>query len=322
MTAQVFFLQLAGVVGLVLILVVNIIFMEWWERKFMGHMHVRLGPMHTGFHGTLQPFADMLKMLGKEDIRPDAADRTFFWLAPIIAVVPAILAMAVLPLAPGFALADIGHGFFFVFAMQTIMPFGYTLIGWASRNKWSLIGGLRSAAQLISYEIPMLLAALSVVLVAGSARMTDIVNAQSHVWYVFKLPLAFLIFTTTAVAEMNRAPFDMVEAESELVAGIQTEYSGMKFALIMMAEYTALLVGSWVISLVFLGGWHMWPLPPSPAWLILKIYVVQSFFVWIRAAWIRLRMDTIMELSWKYLIPAALGNLLLVSGIAMVFKGF
>ena len=215
-------------------------------------------------------------------------DRVFFWLAPMIAVVPAVLAMAVLPLTPGFVLADIGNGFFFVFAMQTIMPFGYTLIGWASRNKWSLIGGLRSAAQLISYEIPMLLSALAVVIVAGSGRLTDIVNAQAHVWYVFKLPLAFVIFVTTAVAEMNRSPFDMTEAESELVAGIHTEYSGMKFGLVMMAEYTAMFVGSWVITLVFLGGWHMWPLPPSWLWVVLKIYLVQSFIIWLRWTWVRL----------------------------------
>jgi NADH-quinone oxidoreductase subunit H len=322
MTPRIFISQLLGVLGIVAALGVNIIVIEWWERKYAGHIQVRPGPMHTGYHGLLQPFADMIKFLSKEDTRPDAVDPVFFWLAPMIAVVPAILAMAVLPLAPGFVLADIGHGFFFVFAMQTIMPFGFTLIGWASRNKYSLIGGLRSAAQLISYEIPMLLSALAVVLVAGSGRLTDIVNAQSHVWYVFKMPLAFLIFFTCAVAEMNRSPFDMTEAESELVAGIHTEYSGMKFGLVMMAEYTAMFVGSWVITLVFLGGWYLWPLPPSPLWVVLKLYLVQSFIIWLRWTWLRLRMDSIMELSWKYLIPAALANLLIVGGLAMAFKGF
>lgn len=317
MTPRLFLMQLAGVLGIIVILGVNVIIIDWWERKFAGHVQMRPGPMHTGFHGILQPFADMIKFLGKEDIVPEQADRLFFWVAPVIAVVPAILAMAVLPLSQGFVLADIQHGFFFVFAMQTIMPFGYTLIGWASRNKFSLIGGLRSAAQLISYEIPMLLSALAVVLVAGSGRITDIVNAQTHVWYAFKMPLAFVIFVTTATAEMNRAPFDVTEAESELVAGIHTEYSGIKFGLVMMAEYTALFVGSWVISLVFLGGWNMWPLPPSPLWLIAKIYIVQTFICWLRWTWLRLRMDSIMALSWKYLIPAALGNLVLVGGLAM-----
>jgi NADH-quinone oxidoreductase subunit H len=322
MTPRIFITQLLGVLGIIVMLGVNVIIIDWWERKFAGHVQLRPGPLHTGFHGILQPFADMIKFITKEDTVPDQVDHLFYWLAPMIAVVPTILAMAVLPLAPGFALADIQHGFFFVFAMQTIMPFGYTLIGWASRNKFSLIGGLRSAAQLISYEIPMLLAALSVIIVAGSGRITDIVNAQTHVWYAFKLPLAFVIFMVTAVAEMNRAPFDMTEAESELVAGIHTEYSGIKFGLVMMAEYTAMFVGSWVITMVFLGGWNLWPLPPSPLWVVAKIYVVQTFICWLRWTWVRLRMDSIMALSWKYLIPAALGNLLIFGGLAMAFKGF
>jgi NADH-quinone oxidoreductase subunit H len=322
MTVRLFIYQLLGVLGLIVVLGVNVIIIDWWERKFAGHVQMRPGPMHTGFHGILQPFADMIKFITKEDTVPDTVDTLFFWVAPVIAVVPAILAMAVLPFGRGIVLADIAHGFFFVFAMQTIMPFGYTLIGWASRNKFSLIGGLRSAAQLISYEIPMLLSALAVVLVAGTANLTTIVEKQAHVWYAFKMPLAFAIFVTTAVAEMNRAPFDMTEAESELVAGIHTEYSGMKFGLVMMAEYTAMFVGSWVITLVFLGGWNMWPLPPSPLWVVLKIYVVQTFICWLRWTWVRLRMDSIMGLSWKYLIPVALGNLVLVGGLAMAFKGF
>lgn len=322
MTASTLILQLLGVLGLIVALGVNVIVIDWWERKFAGHVQMRPGPMHTGFHGLLQPIADMIKFITKEDTVPDRVDKLFFWVAPMIAVVPAILAMAVLPLTSGFVLADMQHGFFFVFAMQTIMPFGYTLIGWASRNKLSLIGGLRSAAQLISYEIPMLLSALAVIVVAGSARLTDIVNAQAQVWYVFKMPLAFVIFMTTAVAEMNRAPFDMTEAESELVAGIHTEYSGIKFGLVMMAEYTAMFVGSWVITLVFLGGWNMWPLPASWIWVVVKIYAVQTFICWLRWTWVRLRMDSIMSLSWKYLIPAALANLIVVGVLAMTIKGF
>jgi NADH-quinone oxidoreductase subunit H len=166
----------------------------------------------------------------------------------------------------------------------------------------------------------MLLAALSVIMVAGTARLTDIVNAQATVWYVFKLPLAFVLFLVTAIAEMNRSPFDMTEAESELVAGIHTEYAGMKFGLVMMAEYTAMLVGAWVITLVFLGGWNLWPLPPSPLWVVLKVYLMQSLIVWVRGAWVRMRIDRTMELSWKYLIPAALGNLLIVGVLVIVFN--
>ncbi len=322
MNARIFLTQLLGALGLIVILGFNVIIMDWWERKLVGHIHRRPGPMHTGWHGILQPFADMLKMLSKEDIVPDRADRLFFWLGPAVAVVPAFMALAVLPLAPGFALADIGNGLFFVFAMQTIMPFGYTLIGWSGHNKWSLVGALRSAAQLISYEIPMLIVALGILLAAGSARLTDIVNAQSTVWYAVKQPIGLLIFFITAVAEMNRSPFDMPEAESELVAGIHTEYAGMKFGLVMMAEYTAMLVGSWMIVLLFLGGWHLWPLPPSPVWLVLKLYLVQSGIIWLRGTYLRLRVDTMMEMSWKYLIPASLANLMLVGVLATTFKGF
>jgi NADH-quinone oxidoreductase subunit H len=327
MTIHLFFLQLLGVLGLLAFMGFNGLFMDWWERKLIGHIHVRPGPMHTGWHGALQPLADVVKMLSKEDIVPDRADRLFFWMGPVIAIVPAFLAMAVLPLAPGFALADIGHGLFFVFAMQTIMPFGYTMIGWSGHNKWSLVGSLRSAAQLISYEIPMLIAALGVVMLAGTARLTDIVEKQATIWYAFKQPIGFAVFFITALAEMNRTPFDMPEAESELVAGIHTEYSGMKWGLVMIAEYTAMLVGSLMIVLLYLGGWNAPFMAATPAWLgaltiVVKLFLVQSFIVWIRGTYPRMRMDRTMEMGWKYLIPIALGNLVLVGVLAMVFPKF
>jgi NADH-quinone oxidoreductase subunit H len=206
--------------------------------------------------------------------------------------------------------------------MQTIMPFGFTLIGWAGNNKWSLIGGLRAAAQLISYEIPMLLAALGVVMAVGSTRLTDIVDAQAPVWFAVKQPIGFVVFLITAMAEMNRTPFDLPEAESELVAGYHTEYSGMKFGFVMMAEYTAMLVGSWLLVLLYLGGWHMPFLPPSPVWLIAKVYILQTVIVWFRGTYPRFRVATLMEMSWRYLIPIALGNLVLVGVIALLWPAF
>jgi len=322
MSGHQFLVALVWVLALLVVMALNIIFMDWYERKLIGHIHLRPGPMHTGWHGLLQPFADMLKMLGKEDIVPTGADKLFFWIGPMVVVVPLFLALTVLPVAPGAALADINHGLFFVFAMQTIVPFGITLIGWAGHNKWSLVGSLRAAAQLITYEIPMLIAALGVVMLAGSTRLTDIVQHQTVWWYALKLPIGFAIFFVTGLAEMNRTPFDLPEAESELVAGYHTEYSGMKFGFAMMSEYNSMLVGSWLLVLLFLGGWNLWPLPPSPLWVVLKVYLVQSFIVWIRGTYPRMRLDDMMEMSWKYLIPAGLANLLLVGVLGTVFPKF
>jgi NADH-quinone oxidoreductase subunit H len=322
MSGAQFLRAIVGIVGLIALMGLNTLFMDWWERKVVGHAHVRHGPFHHGWHGLLQPFADMVKMLGKEDIRPTSADAVFFWFAPGLPLVAAFVGLAAIPFAPGIVLADMKHGLFFIFAVQTVMPFGFTLVGWAANNKWSLIGSLRSAAQLISYEIPMLIAAMAVVLTASSMRLTEIVDKQATLWYVVKQPVGFVIFFVTMLAEMNRAPFDLPEAESELVAGYHTEYSGMKFGLVMMAEYTAMLLGSLLIALLYLGGWLMPMLPASPLWLMVKTYLVMTLMVWIRATYPRIRVDRMMEMSWKYLIPVSLANLLVVAIIATLVPGF
>jgi NADH-quinone oxidoreductase subunit H len=309
-------------VGLLLLIAVVTVIGVWWERKFIGHLQRRRGPLHTGFHGLLQLPADMVKMLGKEDIVPDSADPWLFQLGPILAVVPAIAMMGALAFAPGFALLDLNHGLFYVFAFMTFIPLAFAVIGWSCANKFTLIGGLRAAAQLISYEIPMLLAALGVVMASGSMRLTTIIDAQKGVWYIVKEPLGFIIFGVAILAEMNRTPFDLPEAESELVAGFQTEYSGMKFGFVQLAEYASLFTGSYLVSALFLGGWNMGPLGASPLWLFIKIALVMTSTMWFRGTFPRLRVDSLMGLSWKWLIPIALVNVMLVSALVLALPGF
>lgn len=303
--------------GLLALLGVITLVGVWWERKFIGHLQGRRGPLHHGWHGALQLPADMIKMLAKEDVVPTGADPLLFHVGPLMAVVPAFAALIALTFAPGFALLDMRHGLFFIFVFETMLPLAFAVIGWSCANKYSLIGALRAAAQLISYEIPMLLAALGVVLTAGSMRITDIVQAQAGVWYIVKQPLGFVIFTIAVVAEMNRSPFDLPEAESELVAGYHTEYAGMKFGFVQLAEYSVLFVGSYLVAVLFLGGWNMPLLPASPVWLVLKVALLMTATMWVRGTFPRLRVDALMGLSWKWLLPAALANILAVSALAL-----
>jgi len=321
MTGAMWLTTILWLVGLLLLLALVTVMGVWWERKFIGHLQRRRGPLHHGFHGLLQLPADMVKMISKEDIVPDAADPWLFQIGPLMVVVPAFAAMAALTFWPGFALLDMNHGLFYIFAFQTLIPLGFVVIGWSSANKFTLIGALRSAAQLISYEIPMLLAALGVVVSTGSMRLTDIAQAQTGLWNIVTQPLGFAIFSVALLAEMNRTPFDLPEAESELVAGYMTELSGMKFGFAQLAEYSVLFVGSFLISTLFLGGWNMWPLPPSPLWLLLKIVAVMTMTMWFRGTFPRLRVDSVMGLSWKWLLPIALGNIMLVSALVLLFPG-
>jgi NADH-quinone oxidoreductase subunit H len=306
-----------GLIALLILLAGVTLVGVWWERKFIGHLQRRHGPLHHGFHGLLQLPADMIKMVGKEDTVPAAADHLLFQFGPIAAIVPAYAALAALAFWPNGALINMSHGLLYIFAFETFLPLSFALIGWSCANKYTLIGGLRAAAQLISYEIPMLLAALGVVLTAQSMNLTTIINAQTGVWYIVKQPLGFVIFSIAMLAEMNRSPFDLPEAESELVAGYMTEYSGMKFGFVQLAEYSVLLVGSYLISALYLGGWNMPFLPASWIWLALKIVILMTSTMWFRGTFPRLRVDTLTQLSWKWLLPAALVNIMLVAGLAL-----
>ncbi|HEY5540337.1 MAG TPA: NADH-quinone oxidoreductase subunit NuoH [Coriobacteriia bacterium] len=301
-----------GVVVLAVIVLVNTVVVMYCERKWLGHMQSRLGPMRTGYHGLLQPIADAIKLLGKEDLMPASADRILFLIAPILAFVPAILVYAAMPWVDRFAGASFDVGIFFVFAIAALSPVGVLLAGWASANKYSVIGGFRAAAQQISYEVPMILSTVGVVMLAGSMRLSTIVSAQSHVWNIVTQPLAFILFFIGILAEVNRTPFDIPEAESELVAGFNVEYSSMRFALFFVAEYMNVFTVSLLATLLFLGGWGG-PVLPDIVWLLIKTYAMVFTIIWVRATFPRFRTDQLMVFSWKVLIPAALVNLMLAA---------
>jgi len=300
---------LLGVVVIVAVVLLNTIVVMWCERKWAGHLQSRLGPMRTGWHGALQPFADALKLLGKEDLMPADADRVLFLVAPVLAYMPSILIYCATPWMEQFTGYSFDVGIFMVFAVAALFPVAILVAGWASHNKYSVIGGFRAAAQQISYEVPMILAVLGVIMLAGSMKLSTIVEAQASVWNIVTQPFAFMLFFIGMLAELNRTPFDMPEAESELVAGYMTEYSSMRFAMFFLAEYTNVFTWSLFATLLFFGGWGG-PLPAvlGFVWLFLKTYAMVFLIIWVRWALPRLRIDQLMEFGWKVLIPAALLN--------------
>lgn len=315
MGLQVVITALAALVFMLL----NVLALTWLERKWLGHIQIRLGPMRTGWHGLGQPFADALKSLTKEDVQAAKVDKWLFNLAPVVVFVPAYLVYLAIPVSDKLVPRNFDLSLFYVFAVAALFPIGILMAGWSSNNKYSLLGGLRAAAQQISYEVPMLLSVLGVVMLAGSLSIVDIVKAQTHGWYIIYQPVGFLLFLATLCAELNRTPFDMPEAESELVAGYQTEYSGMKFALFMLAEYSNLFILSGLAASLFLGGWQG-PLLPAPVWFMVKTYSVVFLIIWIRGTLPRVRVDQLMDLGWKILLPVGLLNILF-TGVVMAAIG-
>jgi NADH-quinone oxidoreductase subunit H len=320
------------------------------ERKVLGWMQDRMGPMEVGPYGILQPVADGLKLFFKEDIIPAGANKLMFSLAPILSLVPALIGFAVIPFGPDwtvdvggvnfkpFVITDINIGILYILAFASIGAYGIILGGWSSNSKYSLLGGLRSAAQLISYELNVGLSIVGVLLLSGSLSLVTITNAQAGGfwnWYFFAFPfpqaVAFVVFIISAVAETNRTPFDLPEAESELVAGFFTEYSGMRFAFFFMAEYANMILVSCVATLLFFGGWHApFEFLQGPEsihwvtgifWFVLKVSIFLFGFFWIRATLPRLRYDQLMRFGWKVLLPIALGNIVLTSIFAYIFSG-
>lgn len=301
----------------------HVAYAPYFERKVIGHMQVRLGPMRVGPHGLLQPIADGIKLFFKEDIIPAQADKPVFYIAPIIALIAAMSSLAVIPFFDGFVIANINISLLFLFAMSSLGSYGIVMSGWASNSKYSFLGGLRSSAQVISYEIAMGLSLVGVMMMAGSLNLTEIVRAQEAYplkMYVFPQIIGFFVFLVAAIAETNRAPFDLPEAESELVAGYFVEYSGIRFGLFFMAEYIAMIVMSAIAALCFLGGWNgPFEIPFVPfAWLLLKIYALVFFYYWIRATLPRYRYDQLMGLGWKVLIPLALLNIVITGLIKIL----
>jgi NADH-quinone oxidoreductase subunit H len=314
----------------------------WCERKVIGHMQTRLGPMRVGWHGLLQPIADGLKLFFKEDIIPTQATKVPFLLAPMMILVPALITIAVIPFGPDLKLGnflvplqitDLNVGVLYILAFAGLGIYGIVLAGWASNSKYSLLGGVRASAQMISYELAAGLTIIAIFMLSETLSLRQIVALQQQPlwgvcsfvpnWYVFTQPLAFGLFIVTGLAEINRTPFDMPEAESELVSGFCTEYSSMKYALFFMAEYANMIVIAAIASTLFLGGWSapfnigILTAIPGFVWLLLKIFVLMFFFMWLRATFPRVRYDQLMRMGWKVLLPLALANVV-VTGIVVV----
>ena len=290
------------------------------ERKFAARMQSRIGPYRVGPHGLLQPIADGVKLLLKEDLVPAAADRAVFNLAPVAFLVPCLLIFGTMPFAPGIGVSDLDNGVLLFLAISSMEIVGLFMAGWGSNNKYALLSVMRAVNQIISYDLPFLFAALVPVMLAGSLRLSDIASAQSRLWFIaYPLlgQLSFLFFILTAVAAENRAPFDILEAESELVAGFRVEYSGMKFAIIQLAEYAHVLATSFLGALLFLGAWAgPGPVWLGPLWFLLKALIVFLLLTWIRWSFVRIRVDQILRVSWKLMLPASI--LLLIATAATI----
>jgi NADH-quinone oxidoreductase subunit H len=325
-----------------LVLSLVIAYLTLLERKVIAFMQVRLGPMRVGPYGLLQPIADGLKLMLKEDIVPERADRWVFTLAPIITLIPAFIVFAVIPFGPQFTLfgrqlsfyiTDLNIGVLYVLAISSVGILGIILGGWASNSKYPLLGALRSAAQMVSYEVALGFSIMGVLMLASSLSLVQIVQAQKNagVWYVFLQPVGFVLFFICGVAETNRAPFDLPEAESELVAGFHTEYSGFRFSLFFLAEYAAMIVVSSMAVTLFWGGW-LRPFPnvsalafldyiPPFLWFGAKVLVFLYFYLWFRASWPRYRYDQLMKVGWQWLMPLAIANVIVTAALVLVFRG-
>ncbi len=310
--------------SLLVIALLHVAYLTYAERKIIGRMQQRFGPNRVGPRGLLQPIADMLKLLTKEDLVPYGVDKPVFYIAPFISLVCAGTGVALIPIWEKFVLSNINVGILFILALSSLSAYGVILSGWASNSRYALLGGLRASAQVISYEIAMSLALLSVVLMAGSLNLMDIVKAQINSPYkIYLIPqiIAFYVFIISAIAECNRLPFDLPEAETELVAGYFVEYSAMRFAIFYLAEYFGMVVMSALAVTCFLGGWiGPFEIPYIPFfWFLIKLYIILFIYIWVRATLPRYRYDQLMGLGWKVLIPVAIINLFLTAILKLIF---
>ena len=324
-----FFMELGWIVlqifAVVVPLLISVAYLTLAERRVIGFMQLRKGPNVVGPFGLLQPFADALKLLSKETILPAGADKVTFIIAPMLTFVLALVAWAVIPFGKSLVIADINVGILYLFAISSLGVYGVIMAGWASNSKYAFLGALRSAAQMVSYEVSMGLVIINVLLCVGSLNLSDIIEAQKTVWFALPLFPMFIVFFISTLAETNRAPFDLPEGESELVAGYFVEYSSMSFALFFLGEYANMILMSAMTTILFLGGWlppfDIYPLNviPGPIWFILKISLVLFVFLWMRATTPRYRYDQLMRLGWKIFLPFSLLWVVLTAGFLISF---
>ncbi len=311
----------------------SLVILTWLERKIIGRIQDRIGPNRAGPFGILQAVADMVKMFTKEDITPTKADRISFNIAPSLSVMAAIMVFAVIPFAPGFVGADLNVAVLYVVAIGGFSTLSILMGGWASNNKYALLGAFRVVAMLLTYEIPMVMALIVVTLAAGSMSMVKIIEAQSSMWYIVSLPVAFLVFLIAGVAESGRSPFDLIEAESELIAGFHVEYTGIKFGMFMIGEYVHMLALSFLLAILFLGGWQIpfinvaaLPGPVGPILGFISLMIKVSCFVfilmWFRGTLPRFRIDVLIDFGWKFLVPLSLVLVIAVAVAVKLAQGF
>jgi NADH-quinone oxidoreductase subunit H len=310
--------MIVGLIAVIALVSVNALFLIWMERKVAAHMQLRPGPMEVGPHGAIQTIADALKLMGKELITPEEVDKPIYYLAPIVVFLPVLLTFLVIPFSQTWIIKDMNVGIVLILGFSTLTVLAILMAGWASNNKYSVFGAIRSVAQNIAYEIPLLVTVMSIILMVGSFKLTDIVAAQGRCWFVIVQPLAFILYIICATAETNRTPFDLPEAESELVAGFHTEYSGMRFALFFLAEYTNMFIVSAVATVLFLGGWRG-PILPGVVWFLIKVYAIIFLIMWFRWTFPRVRFDQLVTFAWKILIPLSFVNLLLTALALKIF---
>ncbi|SFG54600.1 NADH dehydrogenase subunit H [Desulfotomaculum arcticum] len=312
--------MLVKLVSILVFILLNAAWLVYMDRKVAAYMQARIGPNRVGPKGLLQPFADIAKLISKEIPITNKADVVLFMLAPVLVFVPTVMVFAVIPLGKNMAAIDMNIGVFYLLAITSLTALFIWMGGWASNSKYSLIGSMRVVAQMVSYELPLVLGLLGVIMIVGSLKMSDIIAAQEHVWFIFTQPIAFLIYFIAAIAEVNRTPFCLVEGESEIIAGPYTEYGGMAFAMFFLAEYANIMVICAMATVMFLGGWHApfgLTFIPSWLWFFLKMYVLVFVVMQFRWTYPRIRVDQLMGFGWKILLPLALANIF-ITGIGMI----